>query len=113
MKKGDFVKISYTGKLETGEIFDLTDAETAKKEGIYSSKIAYGDLPIIVGANFMIKGLDNALLDLNVGDKKDIEIKPEDGFISISFLSPTLRSKRALSRPFIMKLAPTMIGRSP
>ncbi|MEK6888214.1 MAG: peptidylprolyl isomerase [Candidatus Aenigmatarchaeota archaeon] len=80
MKKGEFVKISYVGTLETGEVFDLTDAETAKKEGIYSSKIIYGDLPIIVGANFMIKGLDNALLDLNVGDKKDIEIKPEDGF---------------------------------
>lgn len=80
MKKGDFVKISYVGTLETGEVFDLTDAETAKKDGIYSSKIVYGDLPIIVGANFMIKGLDNALLDLNVGDKRDIEIKPEDGF---------------------------------
>ncbi|MFA4819526.1 MAG: peptidylprolyl isomerase [Candidatus Aenigmatarchaeota archaeon] len=80
MKNGDFVKVSYIGKLETGEIFDLTDAEIAKKEGIYSSKIAYGDLPIIVGAKFMIKGLDTALLDLNVGDKKDIEIKPEDGF---------------------------------
>src|SRR3989338_5163159 len=80
MKKGDFVKISYVGTLETGEVFDLTDAETAKKDCIYSSKIVYGDLPIIVGANFMIKGLDNALLDLNVGDKRDIEIKPEDGF---------------------------------
>lgn len=80
MQKGDFVKISYTGRLETGEVFDLTDTETAKKEGIYNSKIAYGDLPVIVGANFLIKGLDNALLNMNVGDKKEIEIKPDEGF---------------------------------
>ncbi|HLC76688.1 MAG TPA: peptidylprolyl isomerase, partial [archaeon] len=61
MQKGDFVKIAYVGRLETGEIFDLTDAETAKKEGIYNSKIIYRDLPVVVGARFLIKGLDSAL----------------------------------------------------
>ena len=80
MKKGDFVKIGYVGRLETGEVFDLTNAEIAKKEGIYNSKIIYGDLPVIVGASFLIKGLDNALLELNVGDKKEVEVKPEEGF---------------------------------
>ena len=80
MQKGDFVKINYVGRLETGEVFDLTDAEIAKKEGIYHSKMHYGDLPIIVGANFLIKGLDSALMNMKVGDKKDVEIKPEEGF---------------------------------
>ena len=80
MQKGDFVKVSYVGRLESGEIFDLTDSEVAKKEGIYSPKTAYGDLPVIVGAKFLIKGMDNALLELNAGDKKDIEVVPEDGF---------------------------------
>ena len=32
MQKGDFVRIAYIGRLESGEIFDLTDAEIAKKE---------------------------------------------------------------------------------
>src|SRR3989338_3040227 len=80
MKKGDFVKVGYVGRLETGEIFDLTDAEVAKKEGIYSPRIAYGNLSVIVGANFMIKGLDKALLNLNVGEKKEVEVSPEEGF---------------------------------
>ena len=80
MKKGDFVKIGYVGRLETGEVFDLTNAEVAKKEGIYNSKIIYGDLPVIVGGGFLIKGLDNALLELGIGDKKEVEIKPEEGF---------------------------------
>lgn len=80
MQKGDFVKISYVGRLETGEVFDLTDADVAKKEGIYNPKIRYGDLPVIIDANFLLKGLDSALLGLNVGDKKSVEIKPEEGF---------------------------------
>ncbi len=80
MEKGDFVKIGYIGRLETGEIFDLTDEEVAKKEGIHNPNITYADLPVIIGANFLIKGLDNALMGMKVGDKKDIEIKPEDGF---------------------------------
>ena len=80
MQKGDFVKVSYVGRLESGEVFDLTDVETAKKEGIYNSKIAYGDLPVLVGAKFLIKGLDDTLLGLNVGEKKEVEVKPDDAF---------------------------------
>ena len=61
------------------EVLEASDgrlaAETAKKEGIYNSKIIYRDLPVVVGARFLIKGLDSALLGLNVGDKKTVEVK--------------------------------------
>ena len=80
MQKGDFIKLRYIGRMETGEIFDLTDEEVARKEGIHNPNVKYGDLPVIVGANFLVKGLDDAMLKLNVGDKKDIELKPEEGF---------------------------------
>ena len=80
MKKGDFVRISYVGRLESGEIFDLTDAETAKKEGVFDPRVTYSDLPVIVGANFMIKGLDEAVEGMAVGEKKDIEVEPDKGF---------------------------------
>ncbi len=80
MQKGDFVRIGYIGRLESGEIFDLTDAEVAKKEKIYDPRISYNDMPVIIGANFLIKGLDEALLHMNVGDKKKITIEPKDAF---------------------------------
>jgi len=36
VKEKDFVEVSYTGKVkETDQIFDLTDEETAKKEGFH------------------------------------------------------------------------------
>ncbi len=81
MKKGDFVRINFIGRIkDTGEIFDLTYEDLAKKEGIYNEKVKYKPVPIIVGEGFLIKGLDNALLSMNVGEKKKIEVKPEDAF---------------------------------
>lgn len=80
MEKGDFIKLDYVGRLETGEIFDLTTEETAKKEGLYNPKTKYRPVPIIVGEGFMIKGIDKALLDMKVGEKKDIELSPEESF---------------------------------
>ena len=80
MKKGDFIRINYIGRLESGEIFDITDEAAAKKEKVYNDKMKYGPLPVVVGANFLISGLDKAVEDMNVGDIKDITILPEDAF---------------------------------
>lgn len=80
MQQGDFIKIAYVGRIESGEIFDLTDGEIAKKEGVYNPKINYKPLPVIVGAGFLIPGMDKALLEMKVGENKDIIIKPEDAF---------------------------------
>lgn len=80
MNKGDFVRIDFVGKLESGEIFDLTREDVAEKEKIYSEKSKYKPVPVIVGAGFMIPGIDKALESLNVGDKKSLDISPEDGF---------------------------------
>jgi FKBP-type peptidyl-prolyl cis-trans isomerase SlyD len=81
MQKGDFVYISYVGRIkESGEIFDVTSEEIAKKEGVYNPQIKYGDVPVIVGAGFIIQGLDEALEKMNVGEKKIVEIEPNKAF---------------------------------
>jgi FKBP-type peptidyl-prolyl cis-trans isomerase SlyD len=81
MQKGDFVYISYVGRVkESGEIFDVTSEEIAKKEGVYNPEIKYGDIPIIVGAGFVIPGLDEALEKMNIGEKKIVEIEPKKAF---------------------------------
>ena len=64
MQTNDFVKINYSGKIkETGIEFDKGE-----------------DVPIIVGINFTLKGIDKALLEMNVGDRKTIELAPENAF---------------------------------
>ena len=80
MQKGDFVRIDYVAKLENGEMFDLTDEQLARKENIYNPKVTYKPIPIIIGAGFVIPGLDKELLKMDVGEKKTVEISPEEGF---------------------------------
>lgn len=64
MQKDDFVKISYVGKLkEGGQIFD-------KAEGVQ----------IVLGEGFVLPGLDEALLGMNAGENKTIEVQPAKAF---------------------------------
>ena len=81
MKEGAFVAIDYVGRVkDTREIFDLTDEALAKKEGVFNEKTKYGPVKIAVGAGFVIRGLDAALKDMKVGDKKVVDIEPANGF---------------------------------
>jgi len=80
MQKGDFVRINYIGRLESGEIFDLTFEDAAKKENIYNPNFKYKPIPVVVGAGFVISGLDNAISAMQVGEKKTVELQPKDAF---------------------------------
>lgn len=81
MKSGDFVQVDYVGRIkDTGEVFDLTLEDVAKKENVFDPKFPYNPVVLIVGSDFIIKGLDEALKGMNVGDKKKIDIPPEKGF---------------------------------
>jgi len=81
MKEGDFVYIDYVGKIkDSGEVFDITNEQAARKEGAYREDFKYGPVPIVVGANFVLPGLNDALKEMNVGENKKVEIKPERAF---------------------------------
>jgi len=81
MKFGDFISIDYVGRVkDTGEIFDTTTEEAAKKEGVYNPNVSYRPIDVVVGANFVIKGLDDVLKDMEVGERKTVVIEPKDAF---------------------------------
>ncbi len=81
VKNGDFLRLEYTGKVqETGEVFDTTDEKVAEEEGILSENKVYGAIPIIVGAGHVLKGIEEALIDMDEGDEKTVEIPPKEGF---------------------------------
>ena len=66
MQTNDFIRVVYSAKIkETGQELDKT-----------------GDnpVPVIVKPGFVIKGLEEALLQMNVNEKKTIEIPPEKAF---------------------------------
>lgn len=67
VEKGNKIKVEYTGKLEDGSVFD-------------SSKNHGKPLEFEVGSGQVIKGFDEGVLDMKVGDKKTLTLKPEEAY---------------------------------
>lgn len=66
VKKGDKVKIEYTGTLEDGTVFDSSkDREPLEFE---------------VGSEKIIKGFDDAVMGMEKGEEKEITLKPEEAY---------------------------------
>lgn len=66
VKKGDTIRVHYTGKLEDGQEFD--------------SSLSGDPLKFEVGAGSVIKGFEDAVVDLKPGDKKTVTILPEEAY---------------------------------
>lgn len=66
VKTGDAVKVHYTGRLQDGTTFDSSDGREP--------------LSFTVGAGMVIKGFDNALIDMQVGESKTVEIPVLDAY---------------------------------
>ncbi|TDA28298.1 MAG: peptidylprolyl isomerase [Archaeoglobi archaeon] len=77
---GDFVRISYTAKLEDGKVIDTTDPEIAKKEGIFNENARYGDIYAVLGEGHILKGLEEDIIGKEVGYKGVVVVPPEKGF---------------------------------
>ncbi len=75
-----FVKISYTGRIKDGQVFDTTDADTAKKENIFDAKRIYQAVPMIIGEMQVLKGLDEALAGMKAGEEKELDISAENAY---------------------------------
>ena len=79
--KGDFILVEMTGRAEeTGDVFDTTDEETARGAGIHSEDRTYGPKIVVVGEGWILKGLDERLEGLKVGETAEVEIPPEEAF---------------------------------
>jgi peptidylprolyl isomerase len=66
IQKGNTVKVHYTGKLEDNQIFD--------------SSVGRQPIEFEVGSGQVIPGFENAVIGLQVGDKTEVIINPEQGY---------------------------------
>ena len=66
-KKGDNVKVEYVGSLEDGTVFDRSKNH---------------DLPLefTLGNGQIIKGFEEAVIGMKIGDEKQIKLKPKDAY---------------------------------
>ena len=65
-KKGDTVQVHYTGRLESGQVFDSSEGGEP--------------LEFSVGSGQVIKGFDEGVVGMNVGESKQIEIEAGDAY---------------------------------
>jgi FKBP-type peptidyl-prolyl cis-trans isomerase 2 len=81
MQKGDFLMIEYVGRIaSTGEVFDLTDEEVARKEGIHDPKAKYGPNLVILGSGMTTPGVEKQLMEMKVGEEREFDVNQEQGF---------------------------------
>ncbi|MBN2335843.1 FKBP-type peptidyl-prolyl cis-trans isomerase [Candidatus Bathyarchaeota archaeon] len=81
VNKGDFIMVEMTGRTdETGEVFETTNEETAREDGVYDEKRTYGPRLVIVGDGYVLRGLDNRLPGTPFDDETEIEIPAEEAF---------------------------------
>ncbi len=66
IKTGNRVSVEYTGRLENGKVFDTSRGKRP--------------LSFEVGAGQMIKGFDDAVLDMALGERKTVTIPPEEAY---------------------------------
>jgi len=65
-KKGDKVLVHYTGTYDDGTVFD--------------SSVERGPLEVTIGTGMVIPGFDRALLDMEPGQKKTVNIPVDDAY---------------------------------
>jgi len=79
IQEGDFITLSYTGSI-AGIIFDTTDEEVARNNGMHNPEALYGPVMVRVGSHHVILGLDEALVGKEVGLKGEIDVPPDKAF---------------------------------
>ena len=77
-EKGEFVEITFVGRLDDGSIFDLNDTDVAKKEGLKGH--IHEKTIICLGQKDVVSGLDDFLCGKEIKEKLSLTLQPEQGF---------------------------------
>ncbi|WP_179352734.1 FKBP-type peptidyl-prolyl cis-trans isomerase [Winogradskyella vidalii] len=70
VKENDTVKVHYTGKLKSGQVFD--------------SSVDREPLEFTLGQGMLIPGFEKAVIDMKVNDKKTVDIPMEEAYGDIN-----------------------------
>ncbi len=80
VKEGDVVNVDYTGRLKDGTVFDSSLKKIAKKHEVHDPRRNYEPLEFEVGAGKLIPGFEEGVKGMQVGEKKEVSIPPEEAY---------------------------------
>jgi len=77
----NLIYVNYTAKVkDTGEAVETTVEEESKKLGIYDQAKSYEPRLVAVGEGWMLKGLEDEIGRMAIGEKKTIELAPSKAY---------------------------------
>lgn len=80
IKQGSRVKVDYIGMLEDGTVFDTSIENIAKENKLFNANRKYEPLEIEIGKGQLIKGFENALINMKKGEEKEVKINPDEAY---------------------------------
>ncbi|MDP8906495.1 MAG: peptidylprolyl isomerase [Thermoproteota archaeon] len=81
LEKGSLILLDYTAKIkDTNEVFETTRENDVKDSEGFDPSRKYEPRLLGVGEGWVLKGLDDALLNANMGEPLNIEIPPDKAF---------------------------------
>lgn len=82
--EGEIAVVHFTGRIadgdDEGEVFDTTDVDVALDEGVYHDHRDYKPLEFRVGEGKVVRGLDDAVRQMEVGEERIVRVEPERAF---------------------------------
>jgi len=83
-QEGQVAIIHYVGRIaegeEEGEVFDTTNVDVALEEEIYHDQRDYKPLELRLGEGNVVEGLEEAVVGMEKGEEKTVEVEPERAF---------------------------------
>ena len=85
VKEGDKVTVDYIGRFPNGEVFDtsiraIADNPLIPKSPGFTPQSTYQPLEFVVGSGRMIKGFEDGVIGMRVGETRNITVPPEEGY---------------------------------
>lgn len=81
MQSGQFVRMEYDAFVkESNQLMDTTHESVAKENKVYNEGAKYEPIPVIIGAGWVVKGLDDDLLSAEQGVERQVEIESKDAY---------------------------------
>ncbi len=80
-KDGDFLEVEYTLWSDAdARVLESTNEKVAKEANIYSDKVKYEPILVILGSGAVVKGMESALMGMDLNTPKKFSLKPADAF---------------------------------
>jgi FKBP-type peptidyl-prolyl cis-trans isomerase 2 len=80
VKTGDNISVDYIGSLPDGKVFDTSIEKIAIENNLFTPGRKYKPLNFTVGKREVIKGLDEGVVGMKIGESRILTIPPEKAY---------------------------------